>query len=645
MRRQRVLVVGSGGREHALAWKLRQSPEIERILVAPGNAGTAGIAENVPIAPDNVRGLADLVEDRDIDLTVVGPEISLALGLVDSLRARDRAVFGPDIAGFRLEGSKAFAKDMMTAIGVPTASYQVCSRVDDARSYLDTARYPLVIKADGLAAGKGVVLCENERDARATVEAFMADHLHGSAGERVIIEDALSGPEVSLLALVDGREIIPLPVAQDHKRLRNRDDGPNTGGMGAYAPVPFLDSNERAGLIDMVMRPVVALLARAGTPYRGVLYAGLMLTPDGPHVLEFNCRFGDPETQVLLPLLADDLFPWLMAVTRGDLNRLPPALRQTDKSAVGVVLATSGYPETPVVGDRIDGLGHVPEDVRVFHGGTAVDDLGCPVTARGRVLTVVGLGDTLEQARQRAYSTAIDFPGMQFRSDIACLMPAHRRRIGILASGDGSNLQALLDASETGRIEADVAIVISGSTRTGALRRARRHNVPGVALPIGQRSGRSLQAAQASRQLYDQRLLEHLLPFDLDLLVLAGWMHVLSPAFLHACPFPVINVHPALLDADGSGEIEFEGHVVPVLRGMHAVHDAIEMKLPVTGVTIHHVTDRVDVGPIVLRQMVPIEADDCEESLYRRIKRIEHRLLVEAVSIVLASVPTGVVHA
>lgn len=639
MRRQRILVVGGGGREHALVWKLGQSPDVETILVAPGNAGTSKLAENIPIRANDIRALTDLVETRDIDLTVIGPEGPLALGLTDLLHAHNRAVFGPDAASAQLEASKAFAKRVMDAAGVPTAPYMTFNRVVDARAHLVRARYPLVIKADALAAGKGVTICQSKRDGLETLEMFMVERVHGSAGDHVVIEDALEGPEVSLLALVDGDAIVPLPVAQDHKRLRNANQGPNTGGMGAYAPVPFLDSDERARLIDLVMRPVVELMARSGAPYRGVLYAGLMLTGDGPYVLEFNCRFGDPEAQVILPLLDDDLVPWLTAVARGNLKQMPPAMQISRKSAVGVVLAAPGYPAAPRVGSRIAGIPGDEDDIHVFHSGTAIDTSGHVVTAGGRVLTLVGIGDTLEQARQRVHSAPIDFPDMQFRVDIPQRAPSHRARIGVLASGGGSNLQALLDASEAGRIDADVVIVISGSRTSGSLERARRHDIPGVPLMTDQSS------KSEDRRTYDRRLLRHLLPFDLDLLVLAGWMRILSTDVLDACPFPVINVHPALLSADGSDVMEIDGHIIPVLRGLGAVRRALAMNLPFTGVTVHHVTSRVDAGPIILRQSVPIEAGDCEATLYQRIKSAEHRLLVEAIGPVLSSAQTGVVHA
>ncbi|HZU11782.1 MAG TPA: phosphoribosylamine--glycine ligase [Chloroflexota bacterium] len=654
----RVLIVGSGGREHALVWKLRQSSDVTSVLVAPGNAGTAALAENVPVRVNDVAALADLVEEKEMDLTVIGPELPLSLGLADMLRARGKSVFGPSRAAARLETSKSVAKEVMREVGVPTAAFAVFDRYEDALASLGGARYPLVVKADGLAAGKGVVICHDEREARGALTAMMAERIHGPAGERVVIEEALEGPEVSLLALVDGETIVPLPPAQDHKRLRNGNLGPNTGGMGAYAPLPFLGEAERGRLIDLVMRPVASALVRTGTPYQGILYAGLMLTPNGPRVLEFNCRFGDPEAQVILPLLADDLLPWLRATAQGTLREMPPTIPLTGEYAVGVVLAAPGYPDAPRLGEPIEALSESPDDLLVFHAGTRRDG-DRTVTAGGRVLTVVSTGDTLAAARQRAYSSPISFPDMQLRTDIARregLRPvaegfsppsaANERpeglyygddgaapQIGVLASGDGSNLQALLDAARSGDLPAAIAVVISARDGAGALQRARRHDVPAIALP---RRGRP-------RADYDRRLLDHLRPYDLDLLVLAGWMHVLSPAFLAACPCPVINVHPALLGPDEV--VDVEGQVIPVLRGMHAVRRALELGLPLTGVTVHHVTAQVDNGPIVLRFPVPIEPGDHETSLYARIKSVEHRLLLEALPLVLSSTKKGVLHA
>ncbi|MBV9282016.1 MAG: phosphoribosylamine--glycine ligase, partial [Chloroflexi bacterium] len=552
-----LLIVGSGGREHALAWKLRQSAEVGRIYVAPGNAGTALVAENVSLAATDLSGIVRFVEERDVGLVVVGPEAPLALGLADRLRERGRRVVGPNAAAARIEASKSFAKEIMARAGVPTARFAVFDRADAALRHLKGAAYPLAVKADGLAAGKGVALCSDEEEARRTVRAFMIDRIHGRAGERLVVEEVLSGPEVSLLALVDGERVAPLPLAQDHKRLGDGDTGPNTGGMGAYAPIPFVSPDQAATLSCLILEPVVACLADLGTPYRGVLFAGLMLTEDGPRVLEFNCRFGDPEAQAILPLLADDLLPWLEAVAGGDSLALKRPIPTADGSAVGVVLAAPGYPDRPRVGALVEGPDEAPPDVLVFHAGTARDGEGRVVTAGGRVLTVVGRGSSIEEAASHAYAAPIRFEGMQRRSDLgwgasphpptpspakqgrgrtdgqilatgdvaplpredvgAPLMGALPRvrvpageapRLAVLASGEGSNLQAILDACRTGSVDARVAAVISANPGAQALERARRAGVPAIALPVGRRCdpvGRRRHEAQVLEALRSTR--------------------------------------------------------------------------------------------------------------------------------------------
>ena len=664
-----VLIVGSGAREHALAWALRRSPDLGGLYVAPGNAGTPLLAENVPLATTDLAGIVRFAEERDSAVTVIGPEAPLALGLADRLRAVGRRVVGPSAAAARIECSKSFGKELMARAGVPTAAYRVFDRPDAAWRYLDDAYYPLVIKADGLAAGKGVAICRDAPEGRAAIQALMLDRVHGKAGRRVVVEEALSGPEVSLLALVDGERVAPLPVAQDHKRLGDGDTGPNTGGMGAYAPVSFLSVSERDALVKLALEPVVAALADLGTPFQGVLYAGLMLTEAGPRVLEYNCRLGDPEAQVILPLLVDDVLPWLEAVADGDLSRCGSRHpRVVQGSAVGVVLAAPGYPEHPEVGIPLRGLDAVPGDVLVFHAGTALDRSGQIVTAGGRVATVVGAGATVERAACRAYAAPVWFEGMQRRGDIAWQgrtphplassptrgrggvpiatvgaafmgalpSPAVRerglggegKRLGVLVSGDGSNLQSLLDACESEAVGAEVVVVISNKAEARALERARRAGVPALALTLQDRRD------PVVRRRYEDQLLELLRPFQLDLLVLAGWMLILSEDFLVRCPCPVINLHPALLPLNGSG-VDLE---IPVLRGAHAVRDALALGIPYTGVSVHYVTPEVDAGPVVLREPVRIEPGDDEDSLYRRIKAVEHRLLPRAVQAVLSSI-------
>jgi phosphoribosylamine---glycine ligase len=398
----RVLVVGSGGREHALAWKLAQSPLLQELHAAPGNPGIAEIAVCHPIRADDAEGVLGLSRSLDVDLVVVGPEAPLVLGLADALRRFGLLVFGPSAAAAHIEGSKAFAKDVMVAAGVPTAPR------------LPLARPPCVVKADGLAAGKGVFVCRSEDEVGAALRSLR------DAGVDVVVEELLDGPEVSLFALCDGHAAVPLVSAQDFKRAFDGDDGPNTGGMGAYAPVPGVGAAEAESLVEQVHRPVLAELARRGAPFVGLLYAGLMMTSDGPRVLEFNCRFGDPETQAVLPLLESDLLALLAAAARGDLAGASASFGPA-AAATTVVLAAGRYPADGDRGSVITGVSEAQDGgALVFHAGTARhgDRL---VTNGGRILAVTGLGETIGAARDVAYEAAgrIRFEGVRFRSDIA----------------------------------------------------------------------------------------------------------------------------------------------------------------------------------------------------------------------------------
>jgi len=397
----RVLVVGSGGREHALAWKLAQSPSLSELHAAPGNPGIARVAECHPIRADDAEALLGLSRSLEVDLVVVGPEVPLVLGLADALRRFGLLVFGPSAAAARIEGSKAFAKEVMAAAGVPSAAR------------LAIARPPCVVKADGLAAGKGVYVCRT----RAEVDEAMRA-LSGAGGD-VVVEELLEGPEVSLFAICDGREALPLVSAQDFKRAFDGDEGPNTGGMGAYAPVPGVGTAEVRDLVDRVHRPVLAELASRGIPFVGLLYAGLMLTTDGPRVLEFNCRFGDPETQAVAPLLEGDLLEVLAAAARGDVGGAE--IGWASAAAVTVVLSAETYPADGHRGGTITGIDEVEmTGALVFHAGTALHGERL-VTNGGRILAVTGLGSTLVDARAAAYDAAgrIAFPGVRYRSDIA----------------------------------------------------------------------------------------------------------------------------------------------------------------------------------------------------------------------------------
>jgi phosphoribosylamine---glycine ligase len=413
----RVLVVGAGGREHAIVRALLRSPQAPDVLCAPGNPGIARDARTFDAAVTDVGALADLAERENAGLTIVGPEAPLVAGLVDELQSRGRLAFGPTRAAARLEGSKAFAKEIMAAAGVPTAAWTPVDDVETGMRAID--RYPVVLKFDGLAAGKGVVIAQDEAEARRALHEFLVEERFGAG--RVIVEEHLEGEELSLLALCDGETAVAMAPAQDYKRIFEGDRGPNTGGMGSYSPVAGVDDDLAAEITRTVHQPVVDEMRHRGTPFHGVLYAGLMLTADGPRVLEFNTRFGDPETQAVLPRLRSDLLDLLMRAARPEGLR-GAALEWDPRWAVSVVLASAGYPEAPRIGDPIDGLEAAPPPgVEITHAGTAATPTGRIVTAGGRVLNVTGLGDGPEAARDAAYAAAdlITFEGRQLRRDIA----------------------------------------------------------------------------------------------------------------------------------------------------------------------------------------------------------------------------------
>jgi len=415
----RVLVVGSGGREHALAWKISRSPLVRELFAAPGNPGIAEVATLVALDALDVEGIAHWSRENQIDLVVIGPEAPLVAGLADRLAREGIPAFGPSAAAAEIEGSKAFAKEIMEAAGIPTAGHGTFSDLDPALAFARARGGRVVVKADGLAAGKGVVVCADLREAEEALRAMLVDKVHGGAGSRVVVEDRLEGPEASCIAFTDGQRVRLLAAAQDHKRIFDGDRGPNTGGMGAFSPTPTVTPEVEAMVERDVLLPAVRELARRGRPFRGALYAGLMLTPDGPRVLEFNARLGDPETQPILLRMTSDVVPALLAAAEGDLSGV--TLEFDRRAAVGVVLAAENYPAKPAAGDAIDGLaGPFEEGVQVFHAGTARVRDGRVVTAGGRVLTVCALGDGLDDAARRAYAAAarIRFRGMQLRTDI-----------------------------------------------------------------------------------------------------------------------------------------------------------------------------------------------------------------------------------
>ncbi len=416
----KVMVVGSGGREHALAWKIRQSPLVSEVFVLPGNPGMEAVATRLPGDPKDIASLVHAAEDRAIDLTVIGPEDPLALGVVDTFTGRGLTIFGPTAAAAALESSKVFAKDLMREHGLPTADYRVFETPEEAPAFVAARpEGPVVVKADGLSAGKGVAVAPGKAEALAAIEEIMVLKTFGTSGRRVVVEEFLTGEELSVLALADGQDVLVLGAAQDHKQVYDGDRGPNTGGMGAFSPVPAYTPEVARAVEERILRPAVRAMAAAGRPFRGTLFAGLMLTADGPKVLEFNARFGDPETQVVLPRLRCDLVPLLLAAAHGSLTGLRVVV--SSEAAVCVIMASSGYPGPYEKGLPIEGLVEAAAaGATVFHAGTARDAAGQLVTSGGRVLGVMAFGADVAAARARAYSAVgkISFKGTHYRRDI-----------------------------------------------------------------------------------------------------------------------------------------------------------------------------------------------------------------------------------
>jgi len=414
----KVLVIGSGGREHAIVWKVSQSPKLTKLYALPGNPGTAELAENVNgISVDDHAAVASFCKDNQIDLVIVGPEAPLAAGLVDALAAEEIRCFGPSQAAAQIEASKSFAKDFMARHNIPTAKYATFSNYDEAVRYLESVDYPIVIKASGLAAGKGVILPETDEEAKSTLEDILVKKVFGEAGAEVIIEERMSGQEVSLMAFTDGTSVVPMLPAQDHKRLLDGDQGLNTGGMGAYAPAPIFTSEMMNEAVEKVLKPAVNGMKSEGNPFVGVLYAGLMLTPNGIRTLEFNCRFGDPETQVLLPLLETDLVEIAEACADGNLTNIN--IQWKDNAAVCVVLASKGYPEK-VESGKVVTIEKLPYDMVCFHAGTKMEN-GNLITSGGRVFGLTAWAEDIASAVKKGYANVgkVTFDGMQYRKDIA----------------------------------------------------------------------------------------------------------------------------------------------------------------------------------------------------------------------------------
>ncbi len=415
----KILIIGSGAREHCLADKLSQSPKVAKIYCAPGNGGTAQLGENVEIKVGDIEGLLKFALSEKIGLTVVGPEIPLAEGIVDKFRKEGLKIFGPNKELAKLESSKVFAKKMMQEFEVPTADFEIFTSPQEAKKYIAQRETPIVVKADGLAAGKGVIVCQNKKEANSAVDVIMVDKKFGESGRKIIIEDCLKGQEFSVLVFTDGDTIIPLVGSQDHKRALDGDRGPNTGGMGAYAPTPLLEKERLDKIIKNIFYPLVKGLSKKGKKYKGMLYAGLMVDKDQIYVLEFNVRFGDPEAQAILPKMNTDLLELILKTIEGDLKQV--SIEWDSRFCVCVVLASGGYPGNYQKGKEIKGIKEAEreENILVYHAGTKLEN-GKILTDGGRVLSVVGLGDTIKEAKDKAYQAVskISFAGMQFRTDI-----------------------------------------------------------------------------------------------------------------------------------------------------------------------------------------------------------------------------------
>jgi phosphoribosylamine--glycine ligase len=416
----KILVIGAGGREHAIVWKLSQSKVVDKIYCIPGNAGISEVAECLEIESKDISALLDFVKYEWIDLTVVGPEDPLAKGIVDVFQKEGRRIIGPTQAGAQIESSKVFAKDFMKRHKIPTAEYKIFTSYTHAEEYIRLKGTPIVIKADGLAAGKGVFVCQNYDEAVDALRIIMKEKVFGSAGDKVVIEECLKGQEVSYLVFTDGKSIVPMVTSKDHKRLLDNDEGPNTGGMGTFSPNPAVTPELEQEILETVIKPTIKGLKSEGIIYKGILYAGLMIVNGKPYVLEFNCRFGDPETQVILPRIETDIIDIFMAISEQRLSKVN--VKWSDKASLCVILASEGYPGKYRKGLSIKGLEMVKglKDVIVFHAGTKFNEEGAIVTSGGRVLGVTALGNDLQEARQKAYSAVglINFEGMQYRKDI-----------------------------------------------------------------------------------------------------------------------------------------------------------------------------------------------------------------------------------
>lgn len=598
---------------------MANSQAVGRVIVAPGNGGTSccgGKISNLSLNVSDNAAVVTACQEHQVELVVVGPEVPLADGIADALNEAGILCFGPSQKAAEIEASKAFSKHFMARHNIPTAAYGTFTDHAQAQAYLESVDYDVVIKASGLAAGKGVLIPSSKEEARAALKSVMVDGEFGSAGSEVVIEERMEGPEASIIAFVDGTNIVCCPAAQDHKRIGEGDTGPNTGGMGAYAPAPIVTPAMLKEICATIVQPCVDGLRAEGRPFVGCLFTGVMLTATGPKTLEYNCRFGDPETQVIMALLddqaGDDLFTIMRACATHTLAAT--TVRFLPKHAATVVMASQGYPGSYPKGKLISGLDAADreDNVHVFHAGTAGDAQTGLTSSGGRVLAVTGVGDTLRAAFIRAYSGVrrISFEGAQYRRDIG-----HREllsapiRLGVLGSTRGTDMQAIIDAIAEGSCKASIELVVSNRSKAGILERAQQHGI----------KCQFIGAANKSREDYDALVTAAMREAKVELILLIGFMRILSPSFVQEWGNQVLNVHPSLLPKYAGG---MDGDV------HQAVIEAGEKE---TGCTIHWVDEGVDSGMIVIQKTVAVDADETPDSLKAKVQAMEGPAFLEAI--------------
>ena len=612
-----VLVIGSGGREHALANKLALSSKVDIVYVAPGNGGTVdGKLRNVGDLDISGEAVVSFVKENSVDLVVIGPEQPLIEGITDVLEEANVPTFGPTLKAAKLEASKAWSKDFFEKYSLPTAEYRTFTDFDEAKKYIEEVPHKVVVKASGIAAGKGVLMPQSTAEAVEAARKVMVERAFGDAGAECVIEEYLEGEECSVLAFCDGKQAVTMPAAQDHKRAYDNDEGPNTGGMGAYAPAPCVTPAVR-GQIDDIMQRTVEAMSAEGAPFKGCLFGGFMLTPRGPMLLEYNCRFGDPETQVLTSLLDSDLYEILLSCANGNLRRSQVSWA-AGCSACTVVCAAPGYPGSYPKGLPLTGVAEANQvpGVQVFHAGTKLGSTSSLVTSGGRVVTVTGVGAGIQEAVLKAYAgvDSISFEGKEYRKDIARRAIDAPVRIGVLGSTRGSSLQPVIDAIESGALRARIEVVLSNKADSGILERASKHRLNAVHVAAETADGKKKRRAD-----FDAEVTELLERQGVQLVLMIGYMRIVSREFTDTWKYRCLNVHPSLLP-EFAGGMDLDVHLAVIEAGK--TH---------SGCTVHFVTEEVDGGPIVYQAECEVKAEDTAESLKARVQALEGVSFIAAI--------------